>query len=100
VSSSANDDDCKSAAFYQQYKVAVFVVLNDFKSTSNFLNPHTFKFAFGPRGCSSNSITSLLAEVPSDNTYRINESQVERFGFMPLVVRHGCPSRTSVNVVS
>jgi hypothetical protein len=74
VSSPANDDDCNSAAFYQQFKVAVFVVLNDFKSTSNFLNPNTFKFAFGPQGCSSNSIASLLTEVPSDNTYRINES--------------------------
>jgi hypothetical protein len=38
--SSAKDEDCNYDAYYQQFYVAVFVVLNDFQSTSNYLSPY------------------------------------------------------------
>lgn len=33
------DKDCKSDVYYKHFNVAVFVVLNDFKSTSNVNKP-------------------------------------------------------------
>lgn len=72
----AHDQDCESDAYYKKFYIAVFVVLNDFQSTSSVNMPVHFRFAFGPRGCSSNTITSLKA-LSSDNTYRLKDNQVD-----------------------
>jgi hypothetical protein len=37
--SNAFDQDCESDVYYKHFYVAVFVVLNDFKSTSNVHQP-------------------------------------------------------------
>ena len=95
ISSSANDGECNSSAYFQQLHVAVFVVLNDFKGTNNFYSPFQFKFALGPRGCATNTITGLFAESPADSTYRIDKDtlKTEMFGFKAITTKDGCPSR-------